>query len=361
MSRSSLIPDHSRIAPVITAALSVVASLLAMTAYAADSAVVLMYHRFGEDDFPATNIRVEQFEAQLEHLRERGYAVVPLARVLDSLAGGEPLPERAVAITIDDAYRSVYTVAFPRFEAAGMPFTVFVSTEPVDQGLPGYMSWDDMREMAEAGATYANHGAAHDSVIERTSGEGEAAWLARVRVNVEKGAARLAEELEPLANAFAYPYGEYTTAVADMLHDMGYVSFGQQSGAVGPHSDTRALPRFPMAEAFGGMDQFPTKVASQPLPVVRLEPWEPVTASRLPAIEITLGEADARFGELACFVSGQGRVDVSWLDGNSRFSVGPAKPFSPGRQRVNCTAPRNDGGYLWFSHQWIVRSSGGEM
>ena len=116
-----------------------------------------------------------------------------------------------------------------------------------------------------------------------------------------------------------------------------------------------------MAEAFGGMDQFPTKVASQPLPVVRLEPWEPVTTSRLPVIEITLGEADARFEELACFVSGQGRVDVSWLDGNSRFSVGPAEPFGPGRQRVNCAAPRNDGGYLWFSHQWIVRSSGGEM
>ena len=355
MPRLSGAQDQSRIAAVFITALAVVASLLAMTADAADSAVVLMYHRFGEDDFPATNIRVEQFEAQLEHLRERGYTVVPLAQVIDALAGGEPLPERAVAITIDDAYRSVYTVGFPRFKAAGMPFTVFVSTEPVDQGLPGYMSWEQMREMAGAGASFANHGAAHDSVLERESGEDRAAWLARVRANVAAGATRLAEELEPLANAFAYPYGEYTTAVADMLRDMGYVSFGQQSGAVGPYSDTRALPRFPMAEAFGGMDQFPTKVASQPLPVVRLEPWEPVTTSRLPAIDITLGEADARFGELACFVSGQGRVDVSWLDGNRRFSVGPAKPFGPGRQRVNCTAPRNDGGYLWFSHQWIVR------
>jgi biofilm PGA synthesis lipoprotein PgaB len=342
----------------MVAALAFATSFVSVAAHAADTAVVLMYHRFGEDDFPATNIRVEQFEAQLEHLRERGFNVVSLARVLEALAGGEPLPERAVAITIDDAYRSVYTVAFPRFKAAGMPFTVFVSTDPVDQGLPGYMSWDEMREMAGAGAAFANHGAAHDSVLERASGEEESAWLARVRANVEAGAARLAHELEPLPNAFAYPYGEYTTAVADMLQSMGYVSFGQQSGAVGPHSDTRALPRFPMAEAFGGMDQFPTKVASQPLPVIRLEPWEPVTASPLPAIEITLGKADARFEELACFVSGQGRVDVSWLDGNSRFEVGPAKPFGPGRQRVNCTAPHNDGGYLWFSHQWIVRPAG---
>lgn len=30
------------------------------------TAVVFMYHRFGEDSFPSTNIRVEQFEEQLE-------------------------------------------------------------------------------------------------------------------------------------------------------------------------------------------------------------------------------------------------------------------------------------------------------
>ena len=159
-----------------------------------------------------------------------------------------------------------------------------------------------------------------------------------------------------MENAFAYPYGEYNTATGNLLRDMGYINFGQQSGAVGPTADTRALPRFPMAEAFGGMDQFRTKVASKPLPVVRLEPWEPVTTSRLPVVEITLGEADARYGELACFIGGQGRVDVSWLEQGRRFTVGPASAFGPGRQRVNCTAPHNKGGYLWFSHQWIVQT-----
>ena len=342
----------------VLVALVFVILLASELALAADSAVVLMYHRFGEDDFPSTSIRTAQFEEQLAYLRDEGFTVVPLARVLDALINGTPLPDRAVAITIDDAYRSVYTEGFPRLAAAGMPFTVFVSTEPVDQGLPGYMSWDEMREMAKQGASFANHGAAHDSVLERLDNESESAWLARVRANIEAGATRLADELEPLENAFAYPYGEYNTATGDLMHDLGYISFGQQSGAVGPTADTRALPRFPMAEAFGDMDQFRTKVASKPLPVVRLEPWEPVTTSRLPVVEITLGEADARYGELACFIGGQGRVDVSWLEPGIRFAVGPTSAFSPGRQRVNCTAPHNEGGYLWFSHQWIVQ--GGE-
>ncbi len=341
-----------------TASRSLVITALALLAgpkVAADSAVVLMYHRFGEDGFPSTNIRVEQFEAHLEHLQEAGYAVVPLADVVSALTQGTPLADRAVAITIDDAYRSVYDVAFPRFNALGYPFTVFVATDAVDEGLPAYMSWDQMREMAAAGATFANHGAAHSSVVERLGAETDAAWLARVRADIEKGARRLSEELDPLGRAFAYPYGEFNTATGDLLEEMGYVGFGQHSGAVGPNSDTRALPRYPMAESFGDLGQFRTKVASLPMPVIQVDPWDPVTSATRPTIAVTLGETEARLDELACYVGGQGRVDVVWQEPGRRFTVGPVQAFRTGRQRVNCTAPRNDGRYLWFSHQWLVQ------
>ena len=225
---------------------AVSAFLLTTSALAADSVVVLMYHRFGEDKFPSTSIRVDQFQAHLQYLKDSGYTVVPLADVHAAMNAGTPLPERAVAITIDDAYRSVYEVAFPMFNEYGYPFAVFVATDAVDDGLPAYMTWDQMREMATAGATFANHGAAHRSTVEREDGATDAEWLAAVRSDVEKGARRLAEELEPLQGSFAYPYGEYTTKVGNMLQDMGYDSFGQHSGAIGPDSDRRALPRYPM-------------------------------------------------------------------------------------------------------------------
>jgi peptidoglycan/xylan/chitin deacetylase (PgdA/CDA1 family) len=331
------------------------ALLITTSALAADSAVVLMYHRFGEDRFPSTSIRVEQFQAHLKYLKESGFAVVPLADVHAAINNGMPLPERAVAITIDDAYRSVYDVAFPLFKAYGYPFTVFVATNAVDDGLPGTMTWDQMREMATAGATFANHGAAHSSTIEREDGATDEEWLAAVRSDIEKGAKRIAEELPLLQGSFAYPYGEYTSDVSNLLQDMGYDSFGQHSGAVGPDSDHRALPRFPMAESFGDIAQFRTKVASVPMPVKNVDPWEPITADAQPTITITLGETDARLGELACYVSGQGKVEVDWQETDSQFVVGPAKPFNKGRQRVNCTAPGNDGRYLWFSHQWIIQ------
>jgi peptidoglycan/xylan/chitin deacetylase (PgdA/CDA1 family) len=318
-----------------------------------------MYHRFGEDSYPATNIRIEQFDAQLAHIRDRGYHVIPLEDLIAAFKDGKELPERAVVITIDDAYRSIYDVAHARLRQFDFPYTVFVATDAVDEGLPAYMSWDQMRELAAEGVTFANHGAAHRSTLQEGDYAGEEERLTLVRADVEKGARRLAEELSPLEGAFAYPYGEYDAATAGLLKQMGYISFGQQSGAIGTDSDTRALARFPMNESYGDMDQFRTKLASLPMPVQGVEPWDPVVTTRAPSITVTLGETDARLAEMACFVSGQGRGEIDWEEPYRRFKVGANKPFGLGRHRVNCTAPRNDGRYLWFSHPWVVRPAAG--
>jgi hypothetical protein len=136
---------------------------------------------------------------------------------------------------------------------------------------------------------------------------------------------------------------------------MGYLAFGQQSGAIGRHSDLRALPRFPMAEAFGDLAEFRTKVATLPMPVTAVEPWDPVVATGLPRVTVTLADQRLAVDRLACFISGQGAVTVKWLEADTRFEVGPASPFPAGRHRVNCTVPGSDGRFHWFSHPWIVR------
>src|SRR3546814_10885194 len=68
-----------------------------------------------------------------------------LPEIVARLAAGAPLPERTVAITIDDAALSVYREAWPRLKAAKLPFTLFVSTEPLDRGFTGSMSWAQLR------------------------------------------------------------------------------------------------------------------------------------------------------------------------------------------------------------------------
>jgi hypothetical protein len=52
-------------------AASLIMFFFAPSSFAADSLATLMYRRFGEDKFPSTSIRMEQFRAHLEYLKEK--------------------------------------------------------------------------------------------------------------------------------------------------------------------------------------------------------------------------------------------------------------------------------------------------
>lgn len=343
------------------AATALSAPVSGATSGAGNSAVVFMYHRFGEDRYPATSVRLEAFAGQLELLEAGGFEVIGLRRLLAFLGGVGDLPERAVVLTIDDAYASIHTHAWPLLRERGLPFTVFVATDPVDEGFGDYLDWGQLREMASGGVTFANHGAGHLHLPRRLDGESESRWRERVRADLLRGADRLRTELGAtgavIDDVFAYPYGEYDPDVASIVQELGWIAFGQQSGAVGVASDRRTLPRYPINEAYSGLEDFRTKANSLPLAVTRIEPWDPVTGPE-PMLDVWLAPSEARLRSLTCFVGGQGEVAVNWVEPEHRFRVAPAAPLSPGRQRVNCTAPGPSGRYYWFSHQWLVRDAG---
>jgi biofilm PGA synthesis lipoprotein PgaB len=327
-------------------------------------AVVFMYHRFGDSRYPSTNVRMDQFKAQLDYFAAHGYQVWPLQRILKYLQIDEDLPDKVVAITIDDAYLSVYQNAFPVLKARNLPFTVFVSSGPVDRGLPDFMSWEQMREMQKAGASFANHSADHAHLVARLKGETEEAWRARVKADIEKDQQRLQAELGRNANEtklFAYPYGEYDNALAGLLKDMGYTAFGQQSGAIGPGSDRQRLPRYPINEHYAEMPGFEQKAASLPLPVKAAEPSEPVVGDNPPRLVVTLHDGDYIPAQLACYATGQGRIPVQVLGRQPlRFAAQAKMPFAAGRARYNCTAPLRGGGrWYWYSHPWLIPPIGG--
>ncbi|SEO42892.1 polysaccharide deacetylase family protein [Aquisalimonas asiatica] len=323
-------------------------------------AVAFMYHRFGEDDYPSTSISLDTFEAHLDHLEEE-YTIWPMERIVEHLENGEPVPDRTVAITIDDAYRSVYENAFPILKERDLPYTVFVATEPVDDGLSGYMTWDQMREMEEHGATFANHSTTHDYLVRQGEEESDEAYAERIRDDISNAQDRIEEELgehNDIPMLFAYPYGEYNQTVADVAEDLGYIGIGQHSGAIGPYSHPMALPRFPMADSFSDLDDFKQKAGAKSLPVESIDPWDPVAAedNNPPRMEVTLADSDARLNQLACFVGGQGSVEVEWTDRDARiFEVEAPETLNRGRTRYNCTAPSEEQGrFYWFSQQWII-------
>ncbi len=301
-------------------------------AYAIDShAVVLMYHRFGEDRYPSTNISTESFIQQLDFIEENGFKVWPLEKVVEYLNVKKPLPDKVVSISIDDAYLSVYQVAYPILQQRKMPFTVFVSTDYLDKGYSSYMSWDELKDMVDHGVSIGNHSTSHNHLIEKHSEENVNAWLTRVAEEIFNAESRIKEKTNYKTSLYAHPYGEYTNVLAKFIAELGYISFGQQSGAIGENSNFIALPRFPISEHYADMLEFKHKLYSLPMPIKHISPQEVITRLSIPSVTVSLSQdLMVSKNSLVCFASGQGAIHVSWLN-NLQFVAKARKPFSSRR------------------------------
>lgn len=328
-------------------------------------AVILLYHHVASDTPPSTSVTPQTFRAHLQYLERHGYTVVPLSRVMAAVTGDAQLPERAVAITFDDAYASVYTEAAPELERRGYPFAVFVSTHYLDQGLANYMTWDELRELERRGAEVGNHSRTHGHYVYRPPSESVGQWRRRIRTDIEGAWTRLAEELQAPLKALAYPYGEYRPDLTALAADLGYVAFGQQSGPVGAESDPQALPRFPMASGYADLESLAEKLRTRPFRASVLAPDDAVltAGSPPPTLRLTLTAPDARLDALSCFVTGQSAPDVTWVDHDEgTVEVTAVHALPAGRSKYTCTAPSRsvDGAYYWYSHLWMKPPAPGE-
>ena len=311
-----------------------------------DSATVLMYHRFGESRYPSTNISIEQFEAHLAHLAAGNYTVLKLDDIIVRLRAGELLPDRTVAITIDDAYLSVYTEAWPRLTEAGFPFTLFVASSPIDRELSGYMSWEQIRELQSSGVTIGSQTHTHPH-MHRLSDE-------EVRAEISTSNGRFIEELGLRPELFAYPYGEYSQFVIDAVKDAGFrAAFGQNSGIMHSADDQFQLPRFAFNEAYGTIDRLKLAVDGLPLKVHDLTPEDMVLTTNPPLYGFTVSEEMSPVSQLRCFSNNHGKLDVTML--GMRAEIRAPGPLTEPRARINCTMPAVDGRWRWFGRQFLTR------
>ena len=130
----------------------------AMPVLASDSCVVLQYHHFSTETPRITSVTPAEFQSHLDYLEREKFSVMPLDVVIKALKNNEKLPERCVSITVDDAYDSVYQEALPRLLQKGWTMSVFVNTRAIDQGVEPYLTWKQIREMAQQGIRIENHG-----------------------------------------------------------------------------------------------------------------------------------------------------------------------------------------------------------
>jgi peptidoglycan/xylan/chitin deacetylase (PgdA/CDA1 family) len=181
---------------------------------------ILMYHYVSElpenADIYRRDLTVSpaDFGEQLQYLADEGYHPISLSDIHLYLTRGIPLPEKPVVLSFDDGYVDAYEIVFPLLLEYGFTGTFFVLATPAHLASPHYLTWDQMKEMSEAGMDIEGHGRDHINLTLEAY-ESLVYQILGVREAVEAHTGRA-----PLF--FCYPSGCYDDDVIAVVEGAGY-------------------------------------------------------------------------------------------------------------------------------------------
>ena len=213
---------------------------------------VLEYHEFTDDPARATDytMTTDALRRDLDWLRDKGYVtILPRELAAGLCDDGSPLPEKAVLLTFDDGYESNYTLAFPILQEYGAKAAISLITARIDAEKPGFLSWEQCREMAESGlvefASHTNDLHISDEVlgINRMDGETEEEYDARVFPDLETSVERIETETGQRVTTFTYPLGDMEQWAEPFLREYFAVTLSGVYGRAHYGDSLYHLPR----------------------------------------------------------------------------------------------------------------------
>ncbi|HET9555390.1 MAG TPA: poly-beta-1,6-N-acetyl-D-glucosamine N-deacetylase PgaB [Anaeromyxobacteraceae bacterium] len=214
---------------------------------------VLSYHEVadkGEALQPLYAVTPTNFVRQMDWLRNHGYRFVSVGDVLAARAGKAPLPPKAVLVTFDDGYQSVYDHAWPVLKMFHIPAVINVvgawleeqGTVDFDgQKLPRgkLLSWKELKEMSEDGLVEVGSHTfdLHKGILGNPQGnkqpagttrhydagryEDEAGYRKRIQADLERSVALVKRHTGRAPRVIAWPYGRYNHATREIAERLG--------------------------------------------------------------------------------------------------------------------------------------------
>jgi len=340
-----------------------VALLLSCFHFSSLAAVILQYHHVSDKTPASTSISPTQFEAHMQYLADNNFNVVALSDLMNSIKKQQPITDKTVIITFDDAYLDILTNAKPILDKFNYPFTIFINPAIVERGSRSYLSWQQLKAMADDGVIIANHGMEHDSMARVTKGLTEQEWLQKQTHLLLNAEDIIKEKTGQSWRYLAYPYGEYTPAVQQWVKQNDFIAFSQQSGAVGLATDLTSVPRFPASKPYDQISSLRDKLKSLPFNMT-LNDENANTIfefNETKSVTFNVVVDDFHPSQINCYISGLGRQKIEWHEDDS-FTINYSAPLPVGRVRCNCTAPSisEPGRYYWYSKPWFILKEGRE-
>jgi peptidoglycan/xylan/chitin deacetylase (PgdA/CDA1 family) len=186
--------------------------------------LVLCYHAVSDRWDAPLSVTQNDLRRQLSRLLSRGWVGTTFAEAM------QPTHPRTLAVTFDDVFDSVRTLAAPVLAELGLPGTAFVATDWVGRSLQlpelahwadgqygdelQAMSWNSLRDLAAAGWEIGAHTCSHPH-LSRLDSQSILAELQRSRTVCE-------QMLGVACRSVAYPYGDADDRVRAAAAAAGY-------------------------------------------------------------------------------------------------------------------------------------------
>ena len=306
-----------------------------------------MYHRFNENKYPSTNIKMNIFDEQMQMIKSLGYKFYDPKFFEKEFSLNKK--EKKILISIDDGFSSFYEEAWPYLKKNNIPFILFVSTEPV--GKNGYMTWEQIIEIEKSSlGTIGHHSHTHEYLIDFSNDD--------FINDIETASKIFKEKLGYIPSIFSYPFGEYSKFMKNYISENFSIAFGQHSGVIDLNKDKYELPRFPINEKYGDLKRFKSVINYNPLEYKSIKPDEKKinNNSNPPELIVEFFDEQTNINNITCYSNDGG----NWKKTNLSFENNIMKikfedKFLPRRGRINCSL-NDEGKWRWFGTQFTVRN-----
>ncbi len=188
-------------------------------------------------------------------LKGAGWTAISLDDVAAAASGRRPLPDKAILISFDDGYKSLYTRVFPLLKVYRFPVVAalvgsWMEDRPDGTVLYGdrvvprsnFITWSEAREMQASGLVeMASHSYnLHRGVLANPQGnnipaaitwkydaatgryEDDAQYRARIRADLEQSRRVMAANLGRAPRALVWPFGRFSRPALEVAKSVGF-------------------------------------------------------------------------------------------------------------------------------------------
>ena len=307
--------------------------------------LALMYHRFEENKYPSTNIKIDVFQNHIDIIKKNNLSFLDPNNF--EFEFNNVSREKKILLTIDDAFSSFYLNAWPILKKNKIPFILFVSTETV--GKNGYMSWEEIIEISKEDYVFVgNHSHSHEYLIKYKFDD--------FKKDINRSIKIFEKKLNYNPKFFSYPFGEYSLEQKKFISNKFDYAFGQHSGVIDLNKDKYELPRFPINEKYGDLDRFNFLINLLPIQYKDLIPEDKflLESNNPPSLIIEFFKEQANINKINCFSNEGGEWKNSKLNyKDKKIEVVFTEKFLPRRGRINCSMQDNEG-WRWFGTQFTL-------